>query len=399
MDSVSTSCASIEDRRGASLADGTMSSSKFIQIKGADDNWGRAERLPVTAVAWITSFVMCGYIAICVIALTLPRREASPVAVGPTEQSEASKLPEPLQKPAALDSDITEFQSASTAIALNAADSIEQPAPKKSQFSDPANAIPAGSGAFFKDRAITGDACERCPEMIVVPAGSFFMGGGAHEPGREDWQKETESPRTKISIARPFAVGRAAISFREWEACVSEGECVTTPSDNGWGKGDLPVINLTWNDANVFAAWLSRKTGLPYRLLSEAEREYAARAGTATAFWFGTSASPKYANYLWDRTLPTKELQPNPWGMFHALGNVNEWTADCWNPSHAGHLGDSAPRFTGNCARRVVKGGSWFNVPGLIRAAGRSGLPVDATYQTVGFRVARSIGMGEPAPK
>lgn len=256
---------------------------------------------------------------------------------------------------------------------------------------DPALSIEAGSGAHFRDASAKGKICELCPEMVIVPAGTYFMGGGSVEPGRENWQREVESPRIRVTVERPFAVGRGAVSFKQWDACVAEGGCGRTPPDNGWGRGELPVVNVTWNDAVGYAAWLSRKTGKSYRLLSEAEREYVARAGSATPFWFGIAASPKLANYLWDRTMPINDLKPNPWGIFHVHGNVNEWTADCWNTSHQGHTGGVAPRSTGNCDRRVVKGGSWFNVENLIRAASRSGLSADASYQTVGFRVARPI--------
>lgn len=256
---------------------------------------------------------------------------------------------------------------------------------------DPALRVEAGSGTHFRDVTVEGKICEPCPEMVVVPAGTYFMGGSSSEPGRENWQKEIESPRVKVAIERPIAVGRGAISFRQWDMCVADGGCGRAPPDNGWGRGDLPVVNVTWKEAVGYTAWLSRKTGKPYRLLSEAEREYVARAGTATPFWFGKTASPKFANYLWDRTMPINDLKANPWGIFHVHGNANEWTADCWNASHQGHPGGAAPRLSGNCDRRVVKGGSWFNVEGLIRAASRSGLNADASYQTVGFRIARSI--------
>ncbi len=277
------------------------------------------------------------------------------------------------------------------------ASSVSPPEPTATLMpgaADPAATVRAGSGQMFQDRTATGQICPYCPEMVVVPAGTFRLGAGNGEAWSGDWQKERERPQIKITIANPIAVGRYAVSFDEWETCVGDGGCAVRPSDNGWGRANRPVINITWAEANSYAAWLSRRTGQSYRLLSEAEREYVARAGTTSPYWFGTLPFPKSANYLWEQTLPVNSMVPNPWGLFHVHGNVSEWTADCWNDSHAGHPGDSAPRQTGNCNRRVVKGGSWFNEPSLLRSAWRGSLGGDSRYRTVGFRVARAIGDG-----
>lgn len=305
--------------------------------------------------------------------LSISRDDPLVDQVGTLSQASASPLPVQIQ--------------------ANATYLIETSASKQVWALEPASTVEAGSGKSFRDTTVDGQDCRRCPEMVVVPAGTFLMGGGTLEPGRQDWQKDAESPRTRIAVDQPFATGLAAVSFNEWEACVADGGCDVIPPDNGWGRGELPVINVTFHEAMKYVSWLSRKTGKYYRLLSEAEREYIARAGTTTPFWFGPIASPKHANYLWDRTMPVKELTPNPWGVFHVHGNINEWTADCWNPSHQGNGQNAAPRATGQCHRRVVKGGSWFNVPGLIRSASRTGLNADTRYQTVGLRVARSIGV------
>jgi len=134
--------------------------------------------------------------------------------------------------------------------------------------------------------------CESCPEVVVVPAGSFTMGS----PENESDRRTNEGPQHKVTIGRPFAVGKFAVRFDEWDACVAAGGCYRPP-DQGWGRGRRPVINVNWDDAKAFVAWLSRTTGKTYRLLSEAEREYAARAGTTTPFWWGASISTSQANY------------------------------------------------------------------------------------------------------
>lgn len=133
-----------------------------------------------------------------------------------------------------------------------------------------------------------------CPEMVVVPRGTFTMGAPPKEADRD----ADEGPQHRITIARPFAVGRFAVTFDEWDACAAGGGCNRYwPDDRGWGRGRLPVIGINWNDAKAYVDWLSRKTGRTYRLLSESEREYVARAGTATPFWFGRTVSPQQANY------------------------------------------------------------------------------------------------------
>ena len=147
--------------------------------------------------------------------------------------------------------------------------------------------VKPGSGESFRD-------CPDCPEMVVAPAGSFAMGSPETEPDR----MAQEGPQHRVTFAEPFAVGRFAVTFAEWDACAADGGCGGyKPGDQGWGRGNRPVINVDWNDAKAYVQWLSKKTGKPYRLLSEAEREYVARAGTATPFWWGSAITPADANY------------------------------------------------------------------------------------------------------
>jgi formylglycine-generating enzyme required for sulfatase activity len=244
--------------------------------------------------------------------------------------------------------------------------------------------------------------CPDCPEMVVVPAGKFTMGSPTNEPGRTRWEEQV-----RVSIAAPFAVGKFAVTFDEWDACVADGGCNGyKPDDRGWGRGKFPVINVNWDDAKAYAAWLSRKTGKAYRLPSEAEREYVTRAGTTTTFWWGSSITPNQANYdgsaepykgggskgeYREHTVPVDSFEPNPWGLYNVHGNVWEWTEDCWNDSNAGNPADGRPRTTGNCAERVVRGGSFFNGPYLLRSALRSGPLVSDRSNHNGFRLARTL--------
>jgi formylglycine-generating enzyme required for sulfatase activity len=250
--------------------------------------------------------------------------------------------------------------------------------------------------------------CDKCPEMVVIAAGSFTMGSPGDEEGRlygEKGRLDFEDPRHRISIPRPFAVGRFAITFDEWDACVIDGGCNGyRPGDEGWGRGRMPAINVSWGDAKVYVAWLSRKTGKSYRLLTESEREYVTRAGTVTPFWWGRSASVDQANYDGtqtyaagtvgenrQRTVPVDSFSPNPWGLYQVHGNVWEWLEDCWNASYKGAPSDGSAWLTGDCTNRNQRGGSWAYAPRYMRSARRNTVPADFRGNIQGFRVARSI--------
>jgi formylglycine-generating enzyme required for sulfatase activity len=245
--------------------------------------------------------------------------------------------------------------------------------------------------------------CDKCPEMVVVPAGTFTMGSPENEANRDP----QEGPQHSVTISKPFAAGRFAVTFDEWDVCVADGGCNGyEPNDQGWGHGRLPVINVSWDDAKAYVGWLSRKTGKPYRLLSEAEREYAARAGTATPFWWGASISTSQANYdgtfaygggqkgeKRQRTVPVDSFQPNPWGLYQVHGNVWEWVEDCGHESYAGAPSDgSAWVSEDSSCRRVIRGGSWYLNPWYLRAAKRGvGMSTRNGGGAVGFRVARTL--------
>jgi formylglycine-generating enzyme required for sulfatase activity len=248
-------------------------------------------------------------------------------------------------------------------------------------------------GQSFKD-------CADCPEMVVVPAGSFTMGSPDSEP---DHQSD-ESPQHEVTFAKPFAVGRFAVTFAEWDACVDAGGCGGyRPSDISWdrGRGDRPVIDVSWDDAKAYVKWLSKKTGEEYRLLSEAEREYVARAGTTTPFWWGSSISTRQANYdgrytysggqtgeYRQKTLPVKSFEPNPWALYQVHGNIWEWVEDCLNGNYHNAPSDGSAWTTGNCGRRILRGGSWSSFPPNLRAARRGSGTPDNRGNGFGFRVA-----------
>jgi len=243
--------------------------------------------------------------------------------------------------------------------------------------------------------------CEHCPEMVVVPAGSFTMGSPASEEGHQD----NEEPQHLVTIAKPFAVGRFTVTFDEWDACVAGGGCNGyRPSDAGWGRGRMPVINVSWDDAKAYVAWLSRTTGKSYRLLSESEWEYVARAGTTTPFWWGSSISTNQANYIgWftynggspgddrQRTVPVDSFAANPFGLYNAHGNVWQWVEDCYADNYRNASTDGSATTAGECKTRVLRGGSWSIGPWFLRAAIRGTITPVGRYGDIGLRLARTI--------
>jgi formylglycine-generating enzyme required for sulfatase activity len=238
------------------------------------------------------------------------------------------------------------------------------------------------------------ECAKDCPEMVVIPAGSFVMGSPDGENGRYD----VEGPQHDVVFAQPFAVSRFDVTFDDWDACAAYGDCDPHASDSGFGRGRQPVINVTWDDAKQYAAWLSRITGKPYRLLSEAEWEYAARAGTRTAYSFGDDESmlDEYAWYSpnsgW-RPHPVGEKKPNAFGLYDMHGNVWQWVEDCWHENYAGEppKDGSAWIAKANCAIRVVRGGSRYGVPQSLRSAHRLRSTTDSRVNLLGFRVGRTL--------
>ena len=236
--------------------------------------------------------------------------------------------------------------------------------------------------------------CADCPEMVVLPAGSFTMGGSlAHG-------NENEVPRRRVTIQRPFAAGKYEVTFAEWDACVSAGGCRHWPRDYSWGRGRRPVIDVSWEDAKQYVGWLSRRTGKRYRLLSEAEWEYAARAGTRTRYYWGNDIGRKNANCKscgsrWDgkKTAPVGSFAANRFGLHDMHGNVTEWVEDCFHYNYRGAHSDGRARTAGGkCGLRMLRGGSWFSPPRGLRVTYRNTLAAGSrNYNDVGFRVARTL--------
>jgi formylglycine-generating enzyme required for sulfatase activity len=243
--------------------------------------------------------------------------------------------------------------------------------------------------------------CQDCPEMVVVPSGSYLRGSPVKEEGRE----KDEGPQRRVTIARPFAVGKFEVTFAEWDECVRGSGCGGyRPDDRNWGRGRHPVIRVSWQDAQAYVEWLSRKTGKTYRLLTEAEWEYAARAGTTTPFAFGPTLSADDANYdaslaygsgrkgvFRQRTMPVGSFRANAFGLHDMHGNVWEWVADCYVASYANAPVDGRPAQTPSCKERVARGGSFFVSPRNLRSSIRDKSVPSLQYDGIGFRVARTL--------
>src|SRR5262245_29640144 len=238
--------------------------------------------------------------------------------------------------------------------------------------------------------------CASCPEMIVVPAGEFVMGSPATESGRY----HNEGPQHKVTIARPFAVGRFEIMFDEWDACNAHHECRRGRPLLVGGlptAGRRPVFLHTWHEAKEYVAFIAKLTGKPYRLLSEAEWEYAARGGSHERFSFGDDEAKlrEYAWYFVDepRLLPEPVgmKKANAFGLYDMLGNAREWVEDCYHDDYNGAPSDGSAWTTGDCSRRVGRSSHWLENPQVLRSAYRFGYTIGNRYQFLGLRVGRSL--------
>ena len=245
-------------------------------------------------------------------------------------------------------------------------------------------------GDVFRD-------CPGCPEMVVLPAGIFMMG-----------DRDDRSEYHTVKIAQPFAVGRYEVTFAEWDACVAEGGCNGYQPGHNRGRGRHPVINVSWNDAQNYLYWLGRKTGESYRLPSEAEWEYAVRAGTTTKNFWGDSdplTSSEICAYAkvsarfgcdgnGPGTVPVGAFRSNLFGLHDMIGNVQEWTADCWNRSYRGAPADGRAWQQGDCNNRVVRGSSYLREDVSHDSAARRFTLAGWREPHIGFRVARELGAG-----
>ena len=372
------------------------------------------------------------------LATEAPAREAeaksAPEPPAPKPRVEVSAKKSEVEKPRALPprqkeeerraAELTAMVQAEERAKAVAAASVKEAAPRAAQK----------PGSVFQD-------CAECPRMVVIAAGEFTMGSPAAESGRG----LDEGPQRQVQIAQSFALGRSEVTVAEFRRFVEESGYRTeaerdtraqgcsgfiyedpaarSPAPQpftSWRSPGLaqaqvdphPVLCVSWNDARAYAQWLSRKTGKRYRLPAEAEWEYAARAGSAAARPWGNDPvqACRFANVAdqsrfqtWGFgqkhectdghyfTAPAGGYAPNAFGLYDMLGNVWEWTEDCWNASYSGAPSDGAAWLRGDCAQRVVRGGSWSTVPRFVRSATRHKNPADFRDNLTGFRVARNL--------
>ena len=258
-----------------------------------------------------------------------------------------------------------------------------QPDPSETAASAP---VARTAGNTFRDRLRTGG---KGPEMVVVPAGRFDMGCGSDQDCAE-----AEKPRHEVVIARPFAISRYEVTFEDYDRFTFPYKV----DDEGWGRGRRPVINISWEEATAYAAWLSAQTGKRYRLPTEAEWEYAARARSSTRYSWGDDVGRNQANCNnefcgdpWEFTAPAGSFATNAWGLHDMQGNVYEWVQDCWNGSYDGAPADGSAWESGDCNRRVGRGGSWYGGPGVLRPASRNGGASALRSHLIGFRLVQDL--------
>jgi len=228
-----------------------------------------------------------------------------------------------------------------------------------------------------------------CPEMVVLPAGEFMMGS----PDTDKDANENEKPQHRVVIGYRFAVARYPMTFEEYDQ-FCEAVDYEKANDGGWRRGRSPVIHVNWNDARTHVAWLRRETGKPYRLLSEAEWEYACRAGTKTRYSCDDIMTQINANFgkKLGRTTPVGSYPENPWHLFDMHGNVWEWVEDTWHGYYIGAPDDGSAWTTGgDHDYRAARGGSWSSNPEQLRSADRNGGLPDSRRNYIGFRVARTL--------
>jgi formylglycine-generating enzyme required for sulfatase activity len=239
--------------------------------------------------------------------------------------------------------------------------------------------------------------------MVVIPAASFTMGSPDNESDRE----VNEGPQRLVTISRPIAIGKFEVTFAEWDACVADRGCQSNPKprDEGWGKDKQPVANLSWDDAMEYVTWLSRMTGKTYRLLTEAEWEYAARSGSTSPFALGEAINANQANFQTsfdadgsnregkyrEQPVAVGSFAPNAFGLYDMEGNVAEWVQDTWHENYADAPTDGSAWAGGDTSLRVLRGGSWYSFPPDLRSASRRADQPDHRSPEIGFRVARSL--------
>ena len=304
----------------------------------------------------------------------LPPVPAIPTATPPASTSVSPPPPPPLAS------------ASSSGSAPEDKSSKEPPRAGKQEQQDvpsaqPSPSISSPAGLVFRD-------CPACPELVVVSKGEFTMGSR---------DNPHEKPAHRVKIAYPFAIGRYELTYAEWDRCFEAGACPYRPYGHGMQRDKFPVSDVSWEDANTYVKWLSQQTGKSYRLPSEAEWEYAARAGGTGRFSWGNQAGAGNANCA-DcgsgtdaKPSAVGSYPPNAFGLFDTAGNVSEWVQDCWNESYNGVPGDGSPWLTGSCGWRGLRGGSFDNKSQFCRPSARSRYDADVRHPANGFRVVRTL--------
>ncbi|KCZ87330.1 SUMF1/EgtB/PvdO family nonheme iron enzyme [Hyphomonas johnsonii] len=297
-------------------------------------------------------------------------------AADTVELAETELPPEPDATPAAepdVPAMVVEADTAGVAPASpSALDVPEAPEPEAEAEPEPEPVVPAGPAAD----------CELCPVMAIVPEGSFMMGS----PESESQRVGNEGPQREVTL-KPYAISVNEITFAEWDACTADGGCGGYRPGDAGTRDDMPAQSISWRDATAYTTWLSGKTGRTYRLPTEAEWEYAARAGAATPYWWGAafdrsmvaSGAPK----------PVSSLAANAFGLTGTLGNVREWVQDCYVNNYTAAPLDGSAVLNGDCDRRVVRGGAWSDNAATHRAANRARVSRGTRDRKIGFRVVR----------
>jgi formylglycine-generating enzyme required for sulfatase activity len=335
-------------RSDANVRDGPSPAAKRIDriAKGTEVQvLGKAE-----GANWYSIATASGDVGFIAIELLEPAPEAAEIAP-------AAAPPEPAAAPAE-ETDQT---------------AMLQPAPPE--------AVPADSGNEFSD-------CEDCPVMIAVPGGEFVMGS--------DKGDASERPPHRVNV-KPFAMAKFEVTVAQWRACVEAAGCESISQMNT-ADDTIPMLNVSWDDAVAYAKWLSEKSGKSYRLPTEAEWEYAARAGTKTPYWWGDKVSAEYASCKdcggeYSKLTPPSSvsLKSNAFGLVSMSGGISEWVMDCWNASYEGAPGDGSARTDGTCSRRVLRGGSWRDDQRHITVSNRGFYDHDVRYLHNGFRVVLDV--------
>jgi formylglycine-generating enzyme required for sulfatase activity len=234
-------------------------------------------------------------------------------------------------------------------------------------------------------------SCEHCPVMVPVPAGAFAMGSN---------DDPTEKPLHRVAVPS-FGIGKFPVSVGDWDACATAGGCALKPPGGQGDPARTPMSNLSWDDAVQYVAWLRQSTGKPYRLPSEAEWEYAARAGTTTRYWWGEQAGSNHADcdgcgdpHDAAHPQPVDAFPPNPWGLYAMSGGVAEWVDDCWHLSYLSQQGaptDGSSWAFANCTRHVLRGGSWRSTAAQVTVSARNAADANVRNPANGMRVALSL--------